>query len=59
MTYEAVNSISTERSYDTADEAERVADLGAGSRVRNIHIELLSLLKPDLQAGRFQAPATL
>lgn len=25
MTYEAVNSISTERSYDTADEAERVA----------------------------------
>lgn len=25
MTYEAVNSISTERSYDTADEVERVA----------------------------------
>lgn len=25
MAYEAVNSISTERSYDTADEAERVA----------------------------------
>ena len=45
----------TDDSRKVIRESFAAQDLSAGCRMRNIHIELLSLLKPDLQAGRFQA----
>lgn len=45
----------TDDSRKVIRESFATQDLSAGCRMRNIHIELLFLLKPDLQAGRFQA----
>ena len=40
----------TDDSRKVIRESFAAQDLSAGCRMRNIHIELLSLLKPDLQA---------